>query len=87
MSLKKAKLLYIWDVIRCFQPYLWEKPTLNIMLFNIAMISNYLKTSVRYLLKQKGYAFINVFGLALAIGCFMVIYVFIDCVLLIEFLK
>ena len=41
------------------------------------MIRNYLKIAFRALLRNKLGAFINVFGLALAIACSMLIYVFI----------
>ncbi|MFC6103520.1 ABC transporter permease [Olivibacter domesticus] len=37
------------------------------------MIKNYLKIAWRSLLKGKGYSFINIFGLALGLSCFMLI--------------
>ena len=33
------------------------------------MLTNYLKVAVRNLLRQKGFSFINIFGLALGISC------------------
>lgn len=42
-----------------------------------AMFKNYLKIGWRNLVKQKGTTFISVFGLAVAVGCCMVAYLFI----------
>ncbi len=42
------------------------------------MVKNYIKTALRNLLKNKLTSFINIFGLALAIGCSLVVYVFIN---------
>src|ERR1700749_228342 len=33
------------------------------------MLSNYVKIAIRNLLRQKGFSFINIFGLALGISC------------------
>src|SRR5215468_8839047 len=33
------------------------------------MLSNYVKVAIRNLLRQKGFSFINIFGLALGISC------------------
>jgi len=42
------------------------------------MIKNYLKIAYRNILKNKGTTLINAFGMALAIGCCMVVYEFIN---------
>ncbi len=42
-----------------------------------AMLKNYFKIGWRNLIKQKGTSFISVFGLACAVGCCMVAYLFI----------
>lgn len=41
------------------------------------MLKNYLKIAVRNLRKQKGYAFINVFGLAAGLACCLLILLFV----------
>lgn len=42
------------------------------------MIKNYLKTAFRQLVKNKGYSFLNIFGLSLGITCAMLILLWIN---------
>ena len=42
------------------------------------MIKNYLKIAWRNVLREKGYAFINVFGLAVGLTCFILILLFVQ---------
>ena len=41
------------------------------------MLRNYIKISLRNLYKQRGYAFINIFGLAIGLTCFILIGLFV----------
>ena len=41
------------------------------------MIRNYFKVALRYLVNHKGYTFINVSGLAVSIGCCILIMLFV----------
>jgi len=41
------------------------------------MLRNYFKIAIRNLLKHKGYSFINIFGLAVGIGCCLLIFIFV----------
>src|SRR5690242_2555791 len=41
------------------------------------MISNYFKVAFRYLLRHKGYSFINILGLAIGIACCLLIALFV----------
>ncbi len=41
------------------------------------MIKNYLKIALRTLQKYKGYAFINIFGLAIGLACCLLIVLFV----------
>lgn len=76
VGLTKARLFYIWNVIRCFQPYAWKIPQSQNS--NIVMFRNYFKTSYRSMIKNPLSSFINVFGLAVAVGVCMVVYSFMD---------
>lgn len=76
-SIRKARLLYTWDVIRCFQPYAWKAPK-GLNNSSITMYNNYFKTTLRTMKKSPLTSFINVFGLAVAIGICMVVYSFMD---------
>jgi len=42
------------------------------------MIKNYLKTAFRGLLKNKGYSFLNIFGLAIGIACAAIIFLWVE---------
>jgi putative ABC transport system permease protein len=41
------------------------------------MLKNYFKIALRNLLKYKGYSFINIFGLAVGIGCCLLIFIYV----------
>jgi putative ABC transport system permease protein len=69
-GIKKARKTYIWTVLKSFRSYLIIdklKPNNNFKNNNI-MFSNYLKITMRALLKNKVYSFINISGLALGIA-------------------
>ncbi len=75
---KKAKWLYLVDVIRCCQPYAWN----NKLHFETNyMIRNYLTISLRVIKKNPLSSFINLFGLSLAIGICVLVYAFSNWVL------
>ena len=42
------------------------------------MLKNYLKTALRNIKRQKGFSFINIFGLALGMTCFILILMFVQ---------
>lgn len=42
------------------------------------MLKNYLKIAYRNMIRQKGYAFINIFGLAAGLACFILILLFVQ---------
>lgn len=69
---RMADILFIWNVLRFFK---WSNirrsqtnPSSSFMMY-----SNYFAVFKRGFLKQKGYSFLNVFGLAIGIACFLLI--------------
>lgn len=76
LSLKDARLMYSWEIVKLFRPILIK----NVRpLFNLSpqgMFKNYFKISIRGLLKNPLNSFINIFGLAVAIGFCVLAYAF-----------
>ncbi|MEM6359918.1 MAG: ABC transporter permease [Bacteroidota bacterium] len=76
---RKAKVRFIWDVLRFFR---WSNikrtTTQKQHINNTAMILNYFKTGLRSLSKDKVTSTINIVGLALAIGCAVTTFIFVD---------
>ncbi|MEJ7645543.1 MAG: ABC transporter permease [Chryseolinea sp.] len=73
---RTADFLYVWNVLRFFR---WSNikrsrshPTGHFMMYK-----NYLSVFKRGLIKRKGYSFINVFGLAIGVACFLLISMYI----------
>src|SRR6218665_4158657 len=71
-GLAKARLLYVWEVLRFCRPYYLKRrlsaqaDALHTIyyLINPIMLSNYLKIAFRNLMRAKSYMFINISGLA-----------------------
>ncbi|WP_420387922.1 ABC transporter permease [Roseivirga sp.] len=71
-GLKKARLLYLWGVIRFFRPFAIKQ--MSSSKFTTTMFSNYFKTSLRSIARNKLFSFINVFGLAVSMSvCLLMI--------------
>jgi ABC-type antimicrobial peptide transport system permease subunit len=75
-GLRKARFYYFLDVMRCCQPYAWKKSPTSFT--NSTMLGNYFKISLRSLMKNPLTSFINVFGLAVAIGIALLVYTFME---------
>ncbi len=63
-----AVFWYMVQILRSV-PVFFSYKTLR----SIAMLINYLKISIRNILRHKGYSFINIFGLALGMACCVLI--------------
>ncbi|MFY0653352.1 MAG: ABC transporter permease [Cyclobacteriaceae bacterium] len=76
----KARLKFVWDVIRFFRwsnmkiPYSNSSPTS----LNSSMLSNYFKIIFRNLSKHKLYATINTLGLCIGILCFTLSFLYVS---------
>jgi len=73
---KIANIQYVWNVLRFFR---WSnvkrsrsQPSTNFMMYR-----NYFTVFKRGFVRQKGYSFLNVFGLAIGIACFLLISLYI----------
>ena len=75
-SLRKARRMYAWEMLRLLRPVLIKNLEGLERLNQYGMFKNYFKISIRGLMKNPLNSFINVFGLALAIGISIFAYAF-----------
>src|SRR5882762_4302741 len=76
VSLKSAKQMYTRETLRLLRPILIKNLEGVEKLNQFGMFKNYMKISLRGLLKNPVNSFINVFGLAVAIGICVFAYAF-----------
>ena len=74
----KAKARYRREVIKMIRPSVIRNLRPHPIFNPFVMLSNYFKTSTRALLKKPMTAFINVFGLSMAIGICLIGYAFLE---------
>ena len=67
-GVRRAKLIYIIDVIKFFRLYTIRKPELINLLINWIMIGSYIKTSGRTIVRNKLFSAINIAGLAISMS-------------------
>lgn len=77
-SVRKARRMYTLDILRLLRPILLKNFEVIQHLNPYPMFRNYSKTSVRNLMKNPLTSFINIFGLAVAVGICLVVYTFLD---------
>lgn len=75
-SLRKARRLYVLEVIKLLRPTLLRNTEGNNQSTFYAMLKNYFKISIRSLGKNPLNSFINIFGLAVAISICVFLYAF-----------
>ena len=73
-GLRKAKLLFIKEVLLFCKPSSFQKTSSSTPLISQSMLQNYLKIAFRNILKSKTFSLINIFGLALGLAvCFLIV--------------
>ncbi len=55
-----------------------QRELLDELTWRVSMIKNYLTIALRNLRKQKGYTFINIFGLAIGMACCLLIFLYVQ---------
>jgi putative ABC transport system permease protein len=72
-GVRKARLIYIIDVLKFFRLYTIRKPEFVNSLINFIMIGSYIKTSGRSIVRNKLFSFINIVGLAVSMSVGLVL--------------
>lgn len=73
-----AQFQFIWNVIRFFRWSNIKRTHQSPSPSSFMMIQNYFTVFKRGFIRQKGYSFLNVFGLAIGIACFLLISFYIQ---------
>jgi len=78
-GIRYARRRYVWTVITCLRPFIL-KGKFNFItgVSKPMMFKNYWIVTRRYMLKNKLYTTINVFGLAIGIACSLVLLVYVS---------
>ena len=73
-GIRKAKWIYVFDVLRLFRLYTIRKPEFINFLINFIMIGSYIKTSEHSLVRNKLFSAINIVEIAvsMAVGLLMI---------------
>lgn len=67
-GVRRARLIYILDVLKFFRPYTVRKPEFINLLIQWIMIGSYIRTSGRSLVRNKLFSAINIVGLAISMS-------------------
>jgi len=74
----KARRQFLWNVLKHFRPEFIKPMRLKPYYNCTVMFRNYFKTSSRNLARNKGYAFINIAGVAIGVAVCMMIFIIIQ---------
>jgi ABC-type antimicrobial peptide transport system permease subunit len=72
-GVRKARLIYIIDVVKFFRLYTIRKPEFINLLISWIMIGSYIKTSGRSIVRNKLFSAINIIGLAVSMSVGLVL--------------
>lgn len=75
-SVRKAKRIYSWDMLRLLRPALLKNLDRFQPTNSYGMFKNYFKIAIRGMLKHPVNSFINLFGLSIAIGICVLVFGF-----------
>lgn len=67
-GVRRARLIYVVDVLKFFRFYTIRKPEFINLLIHWIMIGSYIKTSGRSIVRNKLFSFINIAGLAISMS-------------------
>ncbi|MFC2156480.1 ABC transporter permease [Acidobacteriota bacterium] len=71
-SLRKARIWYLLQALKSLPSYLKYRFSRSFV-----MLKNYVVTALRYIQRQKGFSFLNLFGLSIGITCFFLISIYV----------
>ncbi|HTF20723.1 MAG TPA: FtsX-like permease family protein [Chryseolinea sp.] len=76
----KARLLFIWNVIRFCRPRNIRKrnPHMTSSLLSVAMLRSYVISTLRNIRRNQFQSSVNIIGLSLALGCGITIFLLLD---------
>lgn len=75
---RKADLLFFLDVLLLFRPGIIKGNIFKVELINSIMLSNYMLTAYRNVVKSKVFSFINIFGLGIGLAACLLILQFVS---------
>ncbi len=78
IGVRRARLIYVIDVIKFFRLYTIRKPEFINLLIHWLMIGSYLKTSGRSIVRNKLFSAINIVGLAISMSVGLVLIAFVN---------
>ena len=74
---KKARRNFIWNTLKFLRPDIILRNKFSLQLINTIMLRSYFKIAYRNILKNKGYSFINIFGLSMGIACCLLMFSYV----------